>query len=64
MALHLEAKGTADDIIVLDDALVGMEFLSCLDLPYPVPLGIKKDVDVTAILNLVLHKQSTHMQSF
>jgi hypothetical protein len=54
----------ADDIIEFDDALVGMEFLSCLDLPYPVPFGIQKDVDVTAILNRVLHEQSNHVQSF
>ena len=64
MALHLDTEGTADDIIVFDDALVGMEFFSCLDLPYPVPLSIKKDGDVTAILNGVLHEQPTHVQSF
>ena len=64
MALHFKAKWTADDIIVFDDALVGMEFFSRLDLPYPIPLSIKKDVDVTTILNLVLHKQSTYVQSF
>ncbi len=64
MALHLDTKGTANDFIVFDDALVGMELFSCLDLPYPVPLSIKKDLDVAAMLNRVLHEQSSHVQSF
>lgn len=40
MALNPDAKGFSDDVVVFDDAPVGMELFTSLDSSYPVPLGI------------------------
>ena len=55
VTLYSETVRPTYDVIVTDDPLVRVEALSSLDLANPVPFRIEEDIDVAAILNLVLH---------